>query len=71
LQIEQGPSDREERARAALGALGIPVIDPSDAFRQARQAGASLYTRTGEHWNVAGHSLVAATLCRWLGKASR
>ncbi len=46
--------------------LDIEVIDLTDSFVQAAQAGERLYLTRDGHWNAAGHALVAKVLANYL-----
>lgn len=69
---ELGLPDDEARARKAVIASGVPVLDTFEHFAEATRHGATLYAPDG-HWNETGHALfareLAAELARrgWIG----
>jgi len=64
-QIVSGLSDTEARARAAVRALGIPILDTAELLGPSVKAGDQFFAADRIHWNAAGHRRVAQALCSW------
>jgi len=55
------PIEREVRARQALEAAGVEVLDTHALFAGSDKSGAELY-RPGHHWTALGNRMVAAAI---------
>ena len=64
-QIVSGLSDTEARARAAVRALGIPILDTAEVLGPSVKTGDQFFAADQIHWNASGHRRVAQALCSW------